>query len=156
MEIEIRVPGWVNSEDEGVCMLFAFLRRILIEYGLRDKPLDVYGSDVRRILNREVVNLHEWLLDKVDSKDCKIAKLSRQHFVFYMKNAKNDSRIVKLTKPESHVRWAYLMGITNYNLLEEDDFSLDEERRPHYTPMYKMDKELFQFTSRGRKNSVDY
>jgi len=151
MEIQIKVPYWVETEDEGICMLFAFLRRISLEYGLRGKPLDVYGSDIRRIINREVVNLHKFICDHVDSNDCKIAKLSRQHFVFYMKNYKTGVKTVKLTKPESHVRWAYLMGVSNYDLLEEDNLSIDNERRPHYTPMHKMDRELFSFTSRGRK-----
>ncbi len=151
MEIEIKVPEWVNTDDEGICMLFAFLRRITIEYHLTGKPLDVYGTDIRRICNMEINNLHDYLMEFVDIKSCKIAKLSREHFVFYMKNVKTGVKIVTLKEHSSHVRWAYLMGCSNYNLLEEDNISLSRERRPHYTPMYKMDRELFTFTSRGRE-----
>ena len=151
MEIEIKVPNWVDTEDEGICMLFAFLRRITIEYQLAGKPLDVYGTDIRRICNVEVNNLHEYIMDHVNSNNCRIAKLSREHFVFYMKPIKTGVKVVKLTEPSSHVRWAYLMGCSNYNLLEEDNISLDRDRRPHYVPMDKMDRELFTFTSRSRK-----
>lgn len=151
MKIEIKVPDWVNTDDEGICMLFAFLRRIAIEYDLTGKPLDVYGTDIRRICNTEINNIHEHLMQHVDTKYCKIAKLSREHFVFYMRGARTGMRTFELKEHSSHVRWAYLMGCTNYNLLEEDNISLSKERRPHYTPMYKMDKELFMFTSRGRE-----
>ena len=151
MEIQIKVPEWVNTDDEGICMLFAFLRRITIEYHLTGKPLDVYGTDIRRICNIEINNLHDYLMDHVDIKYCKIAKLSREHFIFYMKGARTGTRAFELKEHSSHVRWAYLMGCSNYNLLEEDSISLSKERRPHYTPMYKMDKELFAFTSRGRE-----
>jgi hypothetical protein len=151
MKIEIKVPNWVNTDDEGICMLFAFLRRITIEYQLTGKPLDVYGTDIRRICNFEINNVHDYLMEFVDTKYCKIAKLSREHFVFYMTGARTGTRVFELKEHSSHVRWAYLMGCTNYNLLEEDSISLSRERRPHYTPMYKMDKELFTFTSRGRE-----
>ena len=151
MEIQIKVPDWVNTDDEGICMLFAFLRRITIEYQLTGKPLDVYGTDIRRICNIEVNNVHDYLMEFIDIKHCKIAKLSREHFIFYMKNTRTGTRTVILKEPSSHVRWAYLMGCSNYNLLEEDSISLSKERRPHYTPMYKMDRELFTFTSRGRE-----
>lgn len=149
MEIKIKVPDWVNTDDEGICMLFAFLRRIAVEYELTDKPLDVYGSDIRRILDREENNIHEVLLDHVDTSKVKIAKLNREHFVFYMKSIRQGVRNVKLTKHTSHVRWAYLMGCTNYNLLEEDSKFLDKQHRPAYTPMSKLDRELWGFTGRG-------
>jgi len=104
MEIEIKVPEWVNTNDEGICMLFAFLRRIAIEYQLTGKPLDVYGTDIRRICNIEVNNLHDYIMDHVDIKKCRIAKLSREHFVFYMKHVKTGVKIVTLKEHTTHVR----------------------------------------------------
>ena len=149
MEIKIKVPDWVNTDDEGICMLFAFLRKIAVEYNLTNKPLDVYGSDIRRILDREENNIHEVLLDHVDTSKVKIAKLSREHFVFIMKNVRQGVRQVTLKEPASHVRWAYLMGCSNYNLLEEDSTSLSKDGRPYYTPMSRLDREMWGFTGRG-------
>ena len=150
MEIQIKVPNWVNTNDEGICMLFAFLRRIAIEYDLTGKALDVYGSDIRRIINREENNIHDVLMDHVDMANCKIAKLSREHFVFYMKPIRTGTKVVKLKKHASHLRWAYLMGCSNYNLIEPDSLGLGKDRRPAYTPMYRFDREVFQFTSSNR------
>lgn len=150
MEIQIKVPEWVNTDDEGICMLFAFLRRIAVEYDLTDKALDVYGSDIRRILDREENNIHEVILDNVDTKLCRIAKLNREHFVFYMKHIRTGVKIVTLKKHSSHVRWAYLIGCTNHNLLEPDSKSIDQEGgRPYYTPMSRLDREIWGFTGRG-------
>ena len=149
MEIKILVPNWVKTDDEGICMLFAFLRRIVIEYELTKKSLDVYGSDIRRILDREENNIHEVILDNVDTSKVKIAKLSREHFVFIMKSVRQGVRQVTLKEPASHVRWAYLMGCSNYNLLEEDSTSLSKDGRPYYTPMSRLDREMWGFTGRG-------
>jgi hypothetical protein len=149
MEIQIKVPNWVNTDDEGICMLFAFLRRISIEYSLTGKPLDVYGSDIRRIVNREENNIHEVLMNHIDIKCCKIAKLSREHFVFYMNSIRTGTKVVKITSHGAQLRWSYLMGCSNYNLLEPDNISLDKERRPAYTPMYRFDREVFNYTSRS-------
>lgn len=149
MEIKIKVPEWVNTDDEGICMLFAFLRRIAIEYDLTDKPLDVYGSDIRRIIDREENNIHDVIMDYVDIKYCKIAKLNREHFVFYMKQVRTRTRVLTLKETSSHIRWAYLMGCTNYNLLEQDTLALDKSRRPSYTPMYRFDRDVFAFSGRG-------
>ena len=150
MEIQIKVPEWVNTDNEGICMLFAFLRRIAIEYELTNKPLDVYGSDIRRIINREENNIHDVLMEYVDMKHCKIAKLSREHFVFYMKRVRHGTKIVTLTEPSSHLRWAYLMGCSNYNLIEPDSAGLGKESRPAYTPMYRFDREVFNFSRHNK------
>jgi hypothetical protein len=149
MEIQIKVPKWVHTDDEGICMLFAFLRRIAIEHDLTGKPLDVYGSDIRRIINREENNIHDVLMDHVDIGSCKIAKLSREHFVFYMKPIRTGTKIVKIKSHAAQLRWAYLMGCSNYNLVEPDSSSLNAEGRPAYTPMYRFDREVFNYTSRS-------
>ena len=146
MEVEIKVPGWVDTNNEGICMLFAFLRRIAIEY--KTNNLDVYGYDIRKITDREDDSIHEYLSRQIDTKYCKIAKLSREHFVFQMSNYMKDVNIVTIKNPEAIVRWAYLMGCSNYNLVEPDSNSLSSHQRPPYTPMYRMDRELFKFSSR--------
>jgi len=153
MEIKIRVPHWVNTDDEGICMLFAFLRKIGIEYNIRNKALDVYGYDIRRILDREENNIHDYIADYVDHKHCKIAKLNREHFVFTMKNdMAKKTRIVLLKKHSSHVRWAYLMGCSNYNLLEEDNDELILGR-PQYTGMYRLERDVFEFSNRNSNDT---
>ena len=43
MEIKLRVPHWVEAEDEGLFVLFAFIRRMVIEYKLTGKAIDMYG-----------------------------------------------------------------------------------------------------------------
>ena len=144
MELRIKVPKWVNTDDEGICMLFAFLRKITIEYP--DTPLDMYGYDMRRIMDREENDLHLVLNEFVDIKYCKIAKLNREHFVFFMKKAKTGYRTVTLKKTRSHIVWAYLVGCSNWNLIEENNAILD---RPAYTPMYRFDRDMFEFTGRN-------
>jgi len=146
MEVEIKVPGWVNTNDEGICMLFAFLRRIALEY--KSKNLDVYGYDIRKITDREDDAIHLYLNEHIDTDKCKIAKLSREHFIFQMKHINTGVKHVTLKDQKSIVRWAYLMGCSNYNLIEPDNNTLDKERRPAYTPMYRMDRELFKFSTR--------
>ena len=147
MEIKIKVPKWVNTDEEGICMLFAFLRKVVIQYP--GTPLDMFGYDMRRIMDVEINDLHEFLYDYVDPKFCKIAKLNREHFVFYMKQVRTRTRVLTLKETSSHIRWAYLMGCTNYNLLEEDTLALDKSRRPSYTPMYRFDRDVFAFSGRG-------
>ena len=146
MEIEIKVPEWVNTDDEGICMLFAFLRRIALEY--KTKNLDVYGYDIRKITDREDDAIHLYLNEHIDTDKCKIAKLSREHFIFQMKHFNTGMKHVTLKDQKSIVRWAYLMGCSNYNLIEPDNNKLAKERRPAYTPMYRMDRELFKFSKR--------
>ena len=143
MEIKIKVPKWVNTDDEGICMLFAFLRKLTIEYP--DTALDMYGYDMRRIMDREDNNLHEMLYDYIDTKYCKIAKLNREHFVFYMKKSKNGFKTIILRETRSHIVWAYLLGCSNFNLIEQSAGIL---KRPTYTPMYRFDRDLFEFTGR--------
>ena len=146
MEVEIKVPNWVDTENEGICMLFAFLRRTCIEY--KTSNLDVYGYDIRKITDREDDSIHEYLSEHIDTKYCKIAKLSREHFVFQMSNYRYGVNHVTIKNPEAIVRWAYLMGCSNYNLVEPDNDSLSSDQRPPYTPMYRMDRELFKFSTR--------
>lgn len=148
MEIKIKVPKWVKTDDEGICMLFAFLRKLVIEYQVQDTPLDMYGYDMRRIMDREENDLHLVLQDYIDSKSCKIAKLSREHFVFFMKDSVRGHRIVTLKETRSHIVWAYLTGCTNWNLLEDNNEIFE---RPAYTPMYRFDREMFEFTNRDYK-----
>ena len=148
MEIKIKVPKWVKTDDEGICMLFAFLRKIVIEYQAHDTPLDMYGYDMRRIMDREENDLHLVLQEHVDPKLCQIGKLSREHFVFFMKESVKDLRVVTLKKTRSHIVWAYLTGCSNWNLLEESNSIFE---RPAYTPMYRFDKEMFEFSHRDYK-----
>ena len=111
MEIKIKVPKWVKTDDEGICMLFAFLRKLHIQYGLNNTPLDMYGYDMRRIMDREENDLHLVLQDYVDPEYCKIAKLSREHFVFFIKGAVKGIREVKIKEyHEVILIWAYLTG----------------------------------------------
>ena len=98
MEIKIKVPKWVKTDDEGICMLFAFLRKLHIQYGLNNTPLDMYGYDMRRIMDREENDLHTMLQEHVDTKLCQIAKLSREHFVIFMKECVKGHRIVTLKR----------------------------------------------------------
>ena len=86
MEIKIKVPQWVDTDDEGICMLFAFIRRLTLQWP--NTPLDMYGYDMRRIMDREENDLHLLLNEVIDLKYCKIAKLNREHFVFFCKGWK--------------------------------------------------------------------
>ena len=146
MTAKLRIPNCVNTDHEGVWVLFAFLRKIVVEYELTEKPVDVYGSDMRRILDCERKDIHEFLYDHIDPRMCKIAKLNREHFVFYMKNIRTYTKEVELKDFKYIMRWAYLMGCSNYNLLEEDSLALDKSRRPYYTPMYRLDRDLFEYS----------
>jgi len=146
--VKIRVPYWVNTDNEGICMLFSFMRRIAIEYNLSDVPLDMYGHDIRRIIGREEKGLHDYLDQFIDTRWCKIAKLNREHFVFTMKHIRTRTNTVEIKRPLNVVKWGYLMGCTNYNLIEEP---VDKELtgRPAYTPMYKLERDLFNFERDG-------
>ncbi len=148
MKIQVKVPHWVTTDNERICILFAFLRRVQIEFN-NCKQLDVYGYDVRKIVDREEANMHLYLQDHIDTRYCKIGKLSQEHFVFEMTNWRRDLRTVEITQLTAQLCWAYLMGCTNYNLLEDDGILLGNERRPHYTPMYKLDREIFGRSGKG-------
>jgi len=148
MEIKIKVPGWVNTEDEGICMLFSFLRRIALEYD--EEALDVYGYDIRKITDIEADNVHLVINEHIDTTHCKIAKLNREHFVFKMSHYRRGINEVTIRKPESHIIWAYLMGCSNYNLVEPDNDLIDKNHRPHYTPMYRLDREFFNHSRSDR------
>ena len=145
MEIKIKVPHWVQTDDEGICMLFAFLRRIAIEFETTDTPLDVYGSDIRKIVNRKGKDIHQYIMDHVDLNYCKIARLNREHFVFQMKHVTKDCKIAKVKEERNMLVWAYLMGCSNYNLLEAPSDSAFMDR-PQYTPMYRLEREVFEIT----------
>lgn len=145
MEIKIKVPKWVNTDDEGICMLFAFLRKLVVQYDADETPLDMYGYDMRRIMDREENDLHLMLQDYIDPQYCKIAKLSREHFVFFMRESVKGYRTVTIKKSRSHVVWAYLTGCSNWNLLEESETIFG---RPAYTPMYKFDRAMFEYSNR--------
>jgi len=141
----VKVPRCVNTEDESIAILFAFIRRIMLEYSLDGEWIDIYGSDIRKILDRMDDNIHDYLLQYVDPKECKIVKLSREHFVFKLKNWRRHVNPVPIKKHKNITRWAYLMGCTNYNLLEKDGLNLDDKKRPHYTGMFRYDRDLFIF-----------
>ena len=126
----VKVPRCVNTEDESIAILFAFIRRIMLEYSLDGEWIDIYGSDIRKILDRMDDNIHDYLLQYVDPKECKIVKLSREHFVFKLKNWRRHVNPVPIKKHKNITRWAYLMGCTNYNLLEKDGLNLDDKKRP--------------------------
>jgi len=145
MEVKIKVPKWVNTDDEGICMLFSFLRKLSIQHP--DTPLDMYGYDMRRIMDREENDLHLLLQDYVDPKYCKIAKLSREHFVFYMKESIKGLRVVTISSQRALLVWAYLSGCTNWNLIEEGK-QVGYLSRPAYTPMYKFDRDMFAYSNR--------
>ena len=148
MEIKIKVPKWVKTDDEGICMLFAFLRKLHVQYCTEGTPLDMYGYDMRRIMDREENDLHLMLQNYIDTDYCQIAKLSREHFVFFMKQSVKGHRIVTLKETRSHIIWAYLTGCSNWNLLEESNTIFE---RPAYTPMYRFDREMFEFSHRDYK-----
>lgn len=147
MKIKVRIPHWVHTDNEGVMILFAFLRKMWVNYNLKGKSIDMYGYDIRRILNTESKYLHEYLYDHIDSKFCTIGKLNREHFVFNMEHAKNNSKLVTIEDPRYIYRWAYLLGCSNWNLVEEDDLGLDD--RPHYIPMHRIERDLFEYTDRN-------
>lgn len=147
MKIKVRIPHWVHTDDEGVMILFAFLRKMWVNYSLKGKSIDMYGYDIRRILNTESKYLHEYLYEHIDTKYCTIGKLNREHFVFNMKNAKNNSKLVTIEDPRYIYRWAYLLGCSNWNLVEDDDLGLDD--RPHYIPMHRIERDLFEYTDRN-------
>ena len=145
MEIQIKVPNWVNTDDEGICMLFAFLRRIAIEYDIPN-GMDVYGSDIRKIMNSKDNAIHDTINESIDMEQCSIAKLTGEHFIFTMRNYRRDIRVVTIKKLENLVIWAYLSGCSNYNLIERDSNSIIKENRPHYTPMYRLDRDMFMLS----------
>ena len=147
MKIKVRIPHWVHTDHEGVMILFAFLRKMWVNYNLKGKGIDMYGYDMRRILDTESKYLHEYVAEHVDSAYCTIGKLNREHFVFNMKNAKNSSKLVTIEDPRYIYRWAYLLGCSNWNLVEEDDLGLDD--RPHYIPMHRIERDLFEYTNRN-------
>jgi len=146
MEIQIKVPNWVNTEDEGVCMLFAFLRKLCVEY--ESSALDVYGYDIRRIIGSEDDGVHLTLNELIDTSYCKIAKLNREHFVFKLRQYRTGVKTVTLKKHQSHIIWAYLAGCSNWNLTEPDNDTIRKDMRPHYTPMYRFDQEMFKSNTR--------
>tara|TARA_R100000541_G_scaffold42394_1_gene49706 strand:+ start:5068 stop:5517 length:450 start_codon:yes stop_codon:yes gene_type:complete len=143
MEIQIKVPYWVKTEDEGTCILFAFLRRLHIEYDIRDVGMDMYGYDIRRILGVEEKDLHDLINERIDIKYCKIAKLNREHFVFMLKHYRVKYKLVTLKEHESIVKWAYLLGCSNFNLIEDREHLGGFLDRPTYTPMHRLDREMF-------------
>ena len=145
MEIKIKVPQWVDTDDEGICMLFAFIRRLTLQWP--NTPLDMYGYDMRRIMDREENDLHLLLNEVIDLKYCKIAKLNREHFVFFCKGWKYGIKEVTISNPRSLMVWAYLTGCSNYNLIE-GDHNEGPLHRPPYTPMYAYDREMFAYTQR--------
>ena len=149
MKIHLKIPKWVHTEDEGVMILFAFLRKMVVNYRLDGKGVDMYGYDVRRILDTESKYIHEYLYDHVDPKYCNIGKLSREHFVFTMKESKNFTQLVTIQNPRYIYRWAYLLGCSNWNLVEEGDLGLDN--RPHYIPMHRIERDLFEYKDRNEK-----
>ena len=146
MEIKLKIPKWVHTDHEGVMILFAFLRKMTVNYRLDGKGIDMYGYDIRRILNIENKYLHEWLYDHVNPKFCTIGKLSREHFIFTMKESKNFTQIVTIKDPRYIYRWAYLLGCSNWNLVEDGDLGLDG--RPHYIPMHRIERDLFEYSDR--------
>ena len=149
MEIDtliVKVPRCLKTEDEGIAMLFAFIRRLMIEYKLQDQWIDLYGYDIRKIVDRMDDNIHEYLLQYVDENECKIVQLSREHYVFKLQNWRRNVNEVPIREHKNIIRWAYLMGCTNYNLLEKDGLNLDDEKRPHYTGMFRFDRDLFMFS----------
>jgi hypothetical protein len=146
MKIKVRVPHWVHTEDTGVIILFAFLRKVKYKYHEFDGPLDMYGYDIRKILDTETKYLHDYIQDQVDSKYCTIGKLNREHYLFDMKGTRQKTNIVEISEPKYLYRWAYLMGCTNWNLIEEGTGLLTD--RPAYTPMYRMERDLFEYTDR--------
>ena len=84
-------------------------------------------------------------MDHVDTGFCKIARLNREHFVFQMKHVTKDCVIRTVKEERNMLVWAYLMGCSNYNLLEAPTDSAFMDR-PQYTPMYRLEREVFEIT----------
>tara|TARA_R110000796_G_scaffold24191_1_gene69080 strand:+ start:90 stop:563 length:474 start_codon:yes stop_codon:yes gene_type:complete len=152
MKVEVRVPGWVDTEDEGILMLFAFIRKIVIEYNMTNKPIDMYGHDIRRILDREDRYCNDYILKHVDPKYCTIGRLNGEHFIFKCKFVKNNTHLVEIKDPVNKLKWAYLLGCSNWNLLEDNQSTLTN--RPHYTGMYTLERNVFGFNAEDRKEST--
>lgn len=148
MEVKIKVPFWVNTDNEGVICLFGFLRKVAIKHNIDNEAIDMYGYDLRRILDQEADELHEWITDHVDPAYCQVAKLNRDHFMFKVSHLQRDCKVVKISSERQVLIWAYLLGCSNNNLLEErqNAFILD---RPHYNVMPRNERELFHYSTRS-------
>tara|TARA_R110000803_G_scaffold18970_1_gene50150 strand:+ start:27 stop:500 length:474 start_codon:yes stop_codon:yes gene_type:complete len=152
MKVEVRVPGWVDSDNEGILILFAFLRKITIQYRMTNKPIDMYGHDLRRILDREDRYINNYIHEHVDTNFCTVGRLNGEHFMFKANHWMQHTQVVEIKDPANQLKWAYLLGCTNWNLFEEDRLTINN--RPHYTPMYTLEREVFGFNAEDRKSST--
>ena len=149
MKVSLKIPVWVSDEaPESVHVLFAFLRKLALKYTIsRQEGLDVYASDVRRIVDAEEYFIHEVLMEWVDPYFLQIGRLSEEHYVFKSPQWKA-CKEVEIQETRNLLTWAYLIGCSNFNLVEP------EGDRPVYNPMSRLDRELFLYSNRGNGQEV--
>jgi hypothetical protein len=146
-EFKLKVPQFVDTEDQGVWVLFTFIRRCYLHYDIPVKEgLNFYVADVMRILDCESKDINKFLQPHLKDNMVDIGRLFNDRICFWTKGIHRDTVTRELTDPRAIRVWCYLMGCINNNLINEGD---KVDRR---ICLWEMDRKYFAFSDRKYNN----
>lgn len=148
--MKIKVPWFVDTDDQHVWVLCAFIRRLYIEYNIPTKfGVDMYLKDVKIILDIEHRDIAGYLNPHLNKNWGQVGRLEGNHYTFYPKAIMKHTKDVELTDPRTIRLWCYLAGCMNHNLIEGKPRSkMNKKGRPMYQAMNSMDRQFFRLSSR--------
>ena len=148
--MKIKVPWFVDTDDQHVWVLCAFMRRLYVEYNIPSREgVDMYMKDVKIILDVERRDIANYLHDHLAKNWGKVGRLEANHYTFYPRLIIKHTKRVELTEPRAIRLWCYLAGCLNHNLMEKRGRGWNNKTgRPSYQAMNSMDREFFRLSSR--------
>lgn len=146
-EFKIKVPQFVDTKDELVWVLFAFIRRCYLHYDVSVKEgLNFYVADIMRILDVESKDIAKYLHPHLVEDHVSIGRLFNDRVCFWMKNLHRDTITRELTDNRAIRVWCYLMGCINNNLINDGD-KVDKR-----ICLWEIDRKYFAFSDRKYNN----
>ena len=144
--MKIKIPWFVDTDNQNVWVLFAFIRRIYVTnpYVTAKDGLNFYLSDIIRILDSEDKDIAKAVEDHVKPGYGRIGRILSGQVCIWLNHVTKDTTTVELTDDRAIRVWCYLMGVTNKNIIDTGD------RRKRPFTMSTMDKDFFPLSSRQK------
>lgn len=151
-KITLEIPTSAQDWPEEYQVLIAFLRKLRVDYKIdKEMCINLFKADVKMILDTADVNI-AIKLNKLSTSSItwKIGDLSREHVGFWLidNSHSNPKTKVDIVKPRCVAIWSYLLGLSNHNLISEQDRILHEMPKGYRNPIDKSLNHVFKYTGK--------
>jgi len=150
--VTIEIPSSAVDWPEEYQILIGFIRKLSVDYNIdKDTCINLFMADVKMILDSEDKDMVK-KLGSLENADVtwKIANLSRDHVGFWL-------TLNSHTWPKTHVEirsirgiaiWSYLLGVSNHNLISDQDRILHEIPKGYRHPLKQHLNKVFRYTNK--------